>query len=331
MRVGVVGVGRIGSNHARLLREHGAVDGVVVTDENGDRAAAVAEACDADVAASFEQLLSTVDAVAITTPTITHADLTRAAIDAGLPVFCEKPIAIDLESTDDVIAHVHERSGVVQMGFQRRFDTGYVRARQQVRDGALGKVYVVRLAGHDPQPPPAAYIPGSGGIFRDLHIHDFDILRFVTGQEVSEVYADGAVLGFEVFDAHDDVDTAVAVLRLSGGTLAILSGTRHSPAGYDARMEITGSRDSVAVGWNARTPVRSLEPDAPSSGVAPYSSFLDRFADAYRAELAAFVALARGDAPNPCPPEEAREALRIALACDRSRAEHRPVALAEIG
>ena len=139
-----------------------------------------------------------------------------------------------------------------------------------VASGALGNLLVVRLATHDPAPPPEAYIASSGGIFRDLHIHDFDAVRFVTGQEVVDVYADGAVQETAWFAEHGDVDVAVAVLRMSGGTLAILSGTRHDPLGYDVRLEAFGTADSIAVGLDARTPLRSVEPGvaAPSRATA---------------------------------------------------------------
>jgi myo-inositol 2-dehydrogenase/D-chiro-inositol 1-dehydrogenase len=331
MRVGVVGVGRIGSFHAGVLQRHPAVRGVVLCDADGARAEAIAREHGAEVAISVDDLLARTDAVVITTPTDTHADLICQAVDAGRPTFCEKPITTDLASTEAVIRFVQERRGVVQIGFQRRFDAGYRRARDMVASGAMGQVYVVRMAGHDPAPPHESYIPGSGGIFRDLHIHDFDVVRFVSGQEVTEVYADGSAEGFPAIERHGDVATAVATLRLSGGTLGILSGTRHDPLGYDIRLEVFGAGDSVAVGWNARTPLRSAEPDGPSAPEEPYSFFLDRFEPAYRAELHAFVDVAAGRLPNPCPPEEAREAIRVAMACDLSRQEHRPVCVAEVG
>jgi myo-inositol 2-dehydrogenase/D-chiro-inositol 1-dehydrogenase len=330
MRVGVIGVGRIGSFHAGVLRGHPEVEQVLLTDADSDRARSVAREHDAEVAGSVHDLLSRVDAVVITTPTDTHADLIRQAVDAGLPTFCEKPITIDLASTEAVIRHIERRKATVQLGFQRRFDVGYRRARDLRVSGALGTLYILRMAGHDPSPPHESYLPGSGGIFRDLHIHDFDIARFVTGQEVVEVYADGSTLGFDQFRRYTDVASAVAVLRFAGGTLGILSGTRHDPLGYDIRLEVFGSGDSVAVGWDGRTPLRSLEPDGPSPNGTPYSFFLDRFAPAYRAELYEFVDVAAGRAPNPCPPEDAREAIRIAMACDRSRELHRPVAVAEV-
>jgi myo-inositol 2-dehydrogenase / D-chiro-inositol 1-dehydrogenase len=331
MRVGVVGVGRIGSFHARVLAEHPGVVEVLVTDPVRERAEQVAREVRGRAVASVEALLPDVDAVVISSPTISHADLIRQAVDAGRPTFCEKPITIDLASTDAVIAHVRERDATLQMGFQRRFDAGYRRARELVACGTLGRIYVVRMAGHDPRPPHDDYIPGSGGIFRDLHIHDFDIARWVTGQEVVEVYADGSDAGFEAFTRHGDVATAVSTLRFDGGTLGILSGTRHDPVGYDIRMEVFGAGDSVAVGWDTRTPMRSLEPGGPAAPKEPYTFFLDRFAPAYRAELHAFVEVAAGRMVNPCPPEDAREAIRVAMACDLSRQLHRPVRVQEVG
>lgn len=330
MRIGVIGVGRIGSFHAAVLHEHPGVTEVVLTDADPDRAAAVAAEVGVRVVPTVDALLAAVDAVVITTPTVTHADLIRQAVDAGRPTFCEKPIAIDLASTEAVVAHVQRRGGLVQMGFQRRFDAGYTAARELVLAGRLGRLYVVRMAGHDPHPPHESYIPGSGGIFRDLHIHDFDVARWVTGQEIVEVYADGSSEGFEAFARHGDVATAVATLRFDGGTLGILSGTRHDPLGYDVRMEAFGAGDSVVVGWDSRTPLRSVEPDGPPAPEQPYTFFLDRFAPAYRAELDAFVAVAAGKLPNPCPPEEAVAAIRVAMACDLSREQHRPVRIEEV-
>lgn len=330
MRVGVVGVGRIGSFHAAVLSQHPDVAAVLLTDADAERAAVVSKELGVGTAGSVESLIDQVDAVVVTTPTNTHAELIRQAVDAKRPTFCEKPIALDLASTESVVGHVQRANGIVQMGFQRRFDAGYRAARSLVASGALGRIYVVRMAGHDPHPPHESYIPGSGGIFRDLHIHDFDIARWVTGQEITEVYADGSADGFDEFRRHGDVATAVATLRFDGGTLGILSGTRHDPLGYDVRMEAFGAGDSVAVGWDGRTPLRSLESDGPATPEHPYTFFLDRFADAYRAELDAFVSVARGRLPNPCPPEEAVAAIRVAMACDLSRAEHRPVRIEEI-
>lgn len=331
LHVGVVGVGRIGSLHASTLRALEDVAALTLADADHDRARAAAERLGANVAPTPDELVAAgVDALVVAAPTPAHAPLLRLAADAGLPTFCEKPVALDLAALDDVIAHV-ERAGIlVQIGFQRRFDAGFRAARDAVATGTVGNLLVLRAATHDPSPPPEHYIAESGGIYRDLHIHDFDALRFVTGQEIVEVYADGAVRETPWFERHDDVDAAVAVVRLSGGAFAIVSGTRHDALGYDVRLEVFGTGDSIVAGSDLRSPLRSVEPGArPAPGPA-YASFLERFEDAYRAELQAFVetVVHGGESASPLP--DARAALVVALAADRSRHEHRPVLIEEV-
>jgi myo-inositol 2-dehydrogenase / D-chiro-inositol 1-dehydrogenase len=330
VRFGVIGVGRMGLVHARTLAEHRDVTGVWVADADQALAERVGRDLGIEVAPSVDGVFTSVEAVVIAAATSAHAELIHTAADSGIPAFCEKPISLDLKSTSEVMDHVTESGIPFQMGFQRRFDPGYRGARALVQDGSLGTLYLVRMAGHDPAPPHEDYIRGSGGIFRDFSVHDFDALRFVTGLEVEEVYADGSVVAFEVFARYGDVDTAVATLRLAGGPLAILSVNRHDPLGYDIRMELLGSGDSVAVGWDARLPLRSLEPGAGPAPRDAYRHFQDRFGHAYREEMAAFVEVAAGRRASPCTASDALEALRIALACDLSRAQHRPVQLKEI-
>ena len=330
MRIGVIGVGRIGQYHARVVHGHPDVSGIVLVDADKARTRQVATELGADVADSVSDLLKSVDAVIVASPTDTHAAMVRQAVEASLPTFCEKPVALDLPSTMEVVRLVRASGATVQMGFQRRFDAGYLAARQAVCDDALGRIYAIRIAGHDPAPPHESYLPGSGGIFRDLHIHDFDIIRWVLGQEVDEVYVQGAVLVDPMFARHDDVDTVAATLTFSDGTLGVLTGGRHDPLGYDIRLEIFGSKDVASVGWDARMPMHSLEPGMPPAPDKPYAFFLDRFDAAYRAELTCFVDVALGRAENPCSVEDAEAALRIALACDQSRREHRPVRVEEI-
>jgi myo-inositol 2-dehydrogenase/D-chiro-inositol 1-dehydrogenase len=330
VRFGVIGVGRMGVVHARTLAEHPNVTGVWVADADQALAERVGRDLGLEVAPSVGEVFTSVEAVVIAAATSAHAELIHTAADAGVPAFCEKPISLDLKSTSEVMNHVNESGIPFQMGFQRRFDAGYRGARALVQDGSLGTLYLVRMAGHDPAPPHEDYIRSSGGIFRDFSVHDFDALRFVTGLEVEEVYADGSVIAFEVFARYGDVDTAVATLRLSGGPLAILSVNRHDPLGYDIRMELLGSGDSVAVGWDVRLPLRSVEPGGGPAPPDAYRNFQDRFDHAYREEMAAFVEVAAGRRASPCTASDALEALRIALACDLSRAQHRPVQLKEI-
>ncbi|NGO72424.1 Gfo/Idh/MocA family oxidoreductase, partial [Streptomyces boncukensis] len=173
-------------------------------------------------------------------------------------------------------------------------------------------------------------LPLSGGLFRDCLVHDFDAVRWVTGREVASAYAAGSDAGPAVFREAGDVDTAAALLTLDDGTLCTASATRVNGAGYDVRMELAGEADQVAVGLDPRTPVTSLEPSAPPPTDKPWPGFLDRFGPAYEAEIAAFVRAVRGEVPNPCDGREALEALRIAEACERSRATGLPVALPDV-
>jgi myo-inositol 2-dehydrogenase/D-chiro-inositol 1-dehydrogenase len=330
LHVGVAGVGRIGSLHASTLLALDGVAAVTLADADAGRARDVAGRLGVHAVGSADSLLAAgIDALVIAAPTPAHAPLLRLAADAGLPAFCEKPVALDVATLDEVLAYV-ERAGIlVQIGFQRRFDSGFRAVRDAVASDAVGNLLVLRAATHDPVPPAESYIAESGGIFRDLHIHDIDAIRFVTGQEIVEVYADGAVRESPWFERHDDVDAAVAVLRLDSGALVILSGTRHDPLGYDVRLEVFGSADSVVAGLGPRTPLRSLEPGA---GPAPtgYPSFLERFEQAYREELAVFVDTVLNGGPTACGLAEARAALVAAVAADRSRHEHRPVSIEEV-
>ncbi len=331
MKIALLGAGRIGHLHGQLVAAQPEVEHVVVYDADAARAHATAAAVAGQVARTVEEALDGVDAVLIAASTDAHAALLSMAIERHLPVFCEKPLAFDLDETEALVEEIERTGSVVQVGFQRRFDPAYVEARRLVASGELGTVYLVRLIAHDYEPPPDSYIPVSGGLFRDSSIHDFDALRWVTGQEVDELYAAGAVRGFPVFARYDDVDTGAVILQLRDGTLAVLGQTRHDPRGYDIRMEIVGSRDVVAVGLGPRTPLRSLEADAPPMAAPPWTTFLTRFEAAYRAELLAFLRVAQGEAPSPCMARDALEAMRISVAATRSRLEHRPVRLAEIG
>ncbi|MFI6951262.1 Gfo/Idh/MocA family oxidoreductase [Streptomyces sp. NPDC050422] len=331
MRIGLLGTGRIGSFHAGVLARHPAVDALVVADIDPARAVAVAGRTGARAVATATEVFDAgVDAVVIASATSAHAELIGRAARAGLPGFCEKPVALDLAGTLRALREAERAHSILQLGFMRRFDAGYAAARAAVREGVLGRLHTVRTVTSDPTPPPAAYLPLSGGLFRDCLIHDFDMVRWVTGREVVRVYATGSDAGPAMFRAAGDVDTAAALLTLDDGTLVTATSTRCNGAGYDVRMELAGELGQIAVGLDDRTPLTSAEPDGPGAPVAPWPGFLERFAPAYEAELDAFVRLVRGEAANPCDGREALSALRIAEACEVSRRERRPVELTEI-
>jgi myo-inositol 2-dehydrogenase/D-chiro-inositol 1-dehydrogenase len=326
VKVALFGAGRIGPLHARTLLATGALDQLLIMDVVPERAAAAAEELGGTPVQSVEEALATAEAAVICASTDDHPRLIRAAIARGLPTFCEKPLAASLEGSIAVCADI-EASGA---RFQRRFDPAYREARRLVETGALGDIHLMSLRSHDPEPASEEFIASSGGMFRDLSIHDLDILRFVSGREVDEVYVVGSAKGFPLYEKYADLANAVAVMRLDDDTPVALSWARHDPLGHDVRTEVFGSRDSVAVGLGPRMPIRSVEPGVPGPEGPPWHIFLDRWDDAYRDELIAFLDVARGTRESPCTARDGVEALRIAEALTVSAAEHRPVRLAEI-
>src|SRR3984885_7888125 len=331
MRIGLVGVGRIGAFHAATLRGLPGVDSVVIAAADAARARDVAGRLGTEIADSAPDLLAAgIDALVIATGTGTHPELIRLGVQKGLPVFCEKPVAPDIDGTLDVIKQVNAGTSEVQIGFQRRFDAGFRAARKAVQEGALGWLHTIRSTTLDPAPPPASYIAGSGGIFRDCAVHDFDAIRWVSGREVTQVYATGANRGEDFFRAAGDVDTASVTLTLDDGTLAVVSCGRYNGGGHDVRLELQGSAGSVCAGLDDRMALRSADPGQHFPAGPPHRDFLGRFADAYVAEMAAFIGVAAGDAPSPCTAEDALEAFYVAEACELSRHRQQPVLMAEV-
>ncbi len=331
MRIGLAGVGRIGAFHAETLKGLDAVDQVVVTDANTALAQDVAARLGLEVAPDVETLLRAgIDGFVVATATPGHAPLLRAGVAAGIPTFCEKPVAATLEETIDLAQLAASSDVPVHVGFQRRFDAGYRRAREAVASGELGFVHTVRANTHDQAPPHAAYVPTSGGIFRDCNVHDFDIIRFVLQREVASVYATGGNKGAAFFAEAGDVDTGAALLTMDDGTLVLVSSTRYNGGGHDVRLEVMGERGSVAVGLDDSLALRSMEADVAFPRGPQKWSFMERFLPAYRAELTAFFDVAAGRIPSPCTVQDALQAFRTAEACELSRAEHRPVDLSEI-
>ena len=331
MRIGILGLGRIGAFHAETLSGLDVVESLVVADPYAEAAKKAAERFGAEVADSPEAVLAAgIDGVVIAAATDAHPSLILAAVEAGIPVFCEKPVAKTMAEGVQVLKAVEGSSVPIQIGYNRRFDAGFVNARAAVESGELGKLHTVRSTTLDPAPPPAAYIAASGGIFRDCSVHDFDIIRWVTGREVTEVYAVGGNRGAEYIKEAGDADTTGAILTLDDGTIAVVSNSRHNARGYDVRMEIHGFTDSIAVGLEDKLPLRSVEPGVTFPAGTPHDFFMDRFTAAYRAELTAFTEVVAGTRPSPCTVADALEAGWIADACTLSLHEHRPVTIQEV-
>lgn len=328
--VAVLGAGRMGRTHLVNVAAIPNARVVVVADANGDAAAEGRRLARAGRAATdpLEAIHAPdVDAVLIVTPTTTHAALIEAALRAGKAVWSEKPIANDLAETARIVALWRELAVPVQLGFMRRFDPGYVRAKQLIERGELGRIEQFRAYSRDTFPPPLEFLLTSGGSFLDMTVHDLDLARFLVG-EVEEVHAWASVLFDERFANADDWDTSVAMLRFRDGALGVVETARHSAWGYDIRTEVAGAAGKVVVDGGQKTPATFLRTSGYEGDL--YESFPDRFAIAYRRELESFFEdLAAGRTPAPGP-EEALETLRLAVACTTSWREARPVRVDDV-
>lgn len=328
--VAVLGAGRMGQTHIRSLAGIPTARVVVVADPDpaaAERGRVVAQALRA-VSDPIEAIHDPdVEAVVIVTPTSTHASLIEEAVRADKAVWSEKPIALDLAETERVVDLVNRTGVPVQLGFMRRFDPGYLAAKERIESGALGRLETFRALSRDTYPPSLEFLKTSGGLFLDMAVHDLDLARFLVG-EVDEVEAWGGVLIDERFAQADDIDTAVTLLRFHNGALGTVETSRRSAWGYDIRTEVAGSAGKVVVEAPQKTPMvysRSFGFEADH-----FENFPDRFEVAFRRELEAFFeALATGRTPTPGP-AEALETLRLALAVTRSWREARPIRVGDV-
>jgi len=332
VRLGVVGVGRIGRLHAESLSGLKEVDSLLLVDAMVNRSESLAEQLGAEAVDTVDELLKRgVDGVVVATATESHPELIERVILAGLPVFCEKPLAKTLAEGVRLVRRIDDTGAAVQVGFQRRFDPGYLAARKRLQSGSLGWIHTLRSLTLDPSPPPASYVAQSGGIIRDCSVHDIDSLLWMVGQPAVEVYAMGANRGASYFKDYDDVDVVSILIRFADGALGLVSSTRYNAHGYDVRLEILGSESSIAVGLDEHTPLSSVEANIYWPKGPPYMDFLDRFRGAYANEMRAFVSVVSGRTPSPCTAAEALETSYVTEACELSRHENRPVTLEELG
>lgn len=325
MRIVVIGAGRMGVIRAEDLANDGRVDEIVISNRSPERAQALAARVGGTTCPWGEW--PDADGYVVTTATDTHVELLEQVATFGTPLLVEKPLAMTVEETDHLIAITE---GVTtQIGFQRHFDAGIAAIKQAIDAGDLGVLYTMTLTSHDMTPGSPDYIAGSGGTFRDMLVHDLELVCWLTGSPIATVYATGAVRAHHDYAAADDFDVVLVHVVTESGVQVAISGTRHDARGHDIRLEAFGSLDSVTAGLNHRTPLRPLDGE-PGIDVDPYQGFMDRFRPAFAAETSAFVDVVLGERINPCTPQASREALRAAIACEVSAREGRVVRLEEI-
>lgn len=326
LRIGLIGTGRIGQVHAANIAASDKASLAWVADPFVDGARQVAARFGGTVTADAEELLGSgeIDAVLVASPTPTHVDLIAQAVERGLPVLCEKPIDLDIARVDALRETVRSSGVPVALGFNRRFDPAFASARARARSGEIGALEQLTIVSRDPVAPPARYVAVSGGIFRDMTIHDFDMARFFV-PDIVEVSATGTATFDDGAREHGDFDTAVVTLRASSGALVTIVNSRHSAVGYDQRLEAFGARGMLSVA-NAPTSLVSLSTAEAVETKPPYQDFfLDRYARAYVDELHEFVKLAQGEESSSPGFEDGWAALVLADAAQRSAVERTAV------
>lgn len=319
VRVGLIGTGRIGRVHASNIAAHPAMSLVQVADPFIEGARAVAAEFGGTATEAAEEAIRSgdVDAIVVASPTPTHVALIEACVDAGVPVLCEKPIDLDINRVDVLRAKVAAGKVPVALGFNQRFDPAFAEAHRRVLAGEIGTVEQVVIVSRDPGPPPADYIAVSGGIFRDMTIHDLDMARFFLG-DIAKVSASGSALFDQGARLHGDFDTIAVTLTSADGAIATIVNSRHSSIGYDQRLEVFGARGLLQVA-NAPASLVSASSANAVEARRPYvENFIDRYAQAYARELDEFVKLVSGEASSSPTFEDGRAALVLANAAQRS-------------
>jgi myo-inositol 2-dehydrogenase/D-chiro-inositol 1-dehydrogenase len=327
LSIALLGAGRLGAAHARTLAGLPEAELAIVADPRPE-GRALGEQYGARTVADPHEAIGdpSVQAVVIVTPTGTHAPLIEAAARAGKAIFCEKPIALDVPSTERALAVVAECGVPLQIGFQRRFDTGFAEAQRRIAAGELGKLHLFHAVSHDPYPPSREYILGCGGQFVDMSIHDIDVARFLTGSEVESVSATGTALGPQAQDFRDanDWDTTVMTLHFASGALGSVVNSRQAGYGYDIHTDVLGDNGGLKIGYERYTPITRYDREGAHHDYVPY--FPQRFAQAYASELMAFVQAVLGGKPVSPTGADGLAALKVALAATESaRNGGRPV------
>lgn len=334
IRMGLIGAGRMGATFAHhLVYSVAEADLIAIADAHGRTAGEVAERYGVETTYSdYRHLLDRkdLDAVVIASPTNTHPEIIQETARAGKHIFCEKPLALTLADCDRAIAAVQSAGVKFQLGFMRRFDVGYLAARQKIAEGVIGKPVMLKSTGRDPRRTSLEFArrENSGGLIADMAAHDFDLGRWLMGSEVDRVYSEGGCLVYPELQDVGDIDNAVINLKFTSGAIGNVDVSRNAVYGYDIRTEVLGSDGGLVISKDRQTPILVMTQEGVTHDTVPY--FMERFADAYAAEIRDFVACIVDDRQPAVTAQDGRAAAAIGIAATISFDEGRPVSIDEI-
>ncbi len=329
LNIGIIGAGRIGKVHTESIFSRissARVKTIADPFMNAETEKWARSMGAGSVTKDYRDILKDpdIDAVLICTPTDTHASITREAARAKKHIFCEKPVDLDVESIKETLKVVEDAGVKFQIGFNRRFDHNFKAVRQAVLDGKVGEPQMIKIVSRDPSPPPVEYVKRSGGIFVDMTIHDFDMLRFLSGSEVEEIYVQGAVLVDPAIGEAGDIDTALITVKFASGAIGSIDNSRKAAYGYDQRAEVFGSRGSAASANDSPSTVILSTEDGIITE-KPFHFFLERYMDSFAQEVKEFVEAVQNDTPTPLGGIDALRPVQIALAAGESLKTGQPV------
>jgi len=331
-KIGIIGFGRIGRIHFNTVKKLKDIKVVAVADTFADQMKDVFEEYGiVNYYNDFNAIINNpeIDTVFVCSPTDTHAKIAIAAAKAGKDIFCEKPIDFDIKRVEEVLAEVEKAGVSFQVGFNRRFDPNFVKAKKATLAGEVGDIHVIKITSRDPEAPPLSYVKSSGGIFVDMTIHDFDMARFLAGSEPVEIFAVGDALINKEILQYDDIDTAIITIKFENGAMAVIDNSRQAAYGYDQRIEVFGSKGMIKCENNTATQTTLFTKDGVIKD-KPLYFFLERYQESFEEELAQFFNAIETGQETPVVGKDGLVPILMGIAAKKSLKENRPVRIAEI-
>ncbi|MBM3136631.1 MAG: inositol 2-dehydrogenase [Chloroflexi bacterium] len=331
-KVGIIGFGRIGRVHYNILKGLKGVEVSAVADSIADKMSDIFEAYGVgNFGNDFSSIINNpeIDTVFVCSPTDTHAAVAIAAAKAGKDIFCEKPIDFDIKRVEEVLDEVKKAGVAFQVGFNRRFDPNFSKAKKAILDGDVGQVHIIKITSRDPEAPPLSYVKSSGGIFADMTIHDFDMARFLAGSEPVQVFAIGDALINKEIKQYDDIDTAIITIKFENGAMAVIDNSRQAAYGYDQRIEVFGTKGMVKCENNTPTQTTLFTKEAVTKD-KPLYFFLERYQESFKEELGQFFNAIETGHETPVVGKDGLVPLLMGVAAKKSLRENRPVLISEI-